>query len=170
MKYTDQELAEKMKKRLGKERQRQQRWRNRQREKGLKPITGMISQKAFDILTEEKKKTGETVSDTIEKALLHLKIQPDQCNSQKDTDVIIDRNKTSSEKGTKYQEEIIHRITRMRSDENLPFNEIARLLNEKGLETLTGEDCWDGKGIYNIYKKVETAESPPAFCAGTGKK
>ena len=41
-------------------------------------------QKAFDILTEEKKRTGKTVSDIIEKALLHLRIKPDQCSAEAD--------------------------------------------------------------------------------------
>lgn len=54
------------------DRARQQRWRDRQRSQGKKQISAMISLKAQLILSREKKRTGETNSDIIERAILNL--------------------------------------------------------------------------------------------------
>ena len=54
------------------DRERQQRWRDRQRSRGKKQISAMISLKAQLILNREKKRTGETASDIIERAILNL--------------------------------------------------------------------------------------------------
>jgi hypothetical protein len=44
---------------------------------------------------------------------------------------------------------------KMRHENNLPFNEIAKIFNEEGLKTLSGDEVWDGKTIYAIYKNIE---------------
>jgi hypothetical protein len=54
------------------DRARQQRWRDRQRSRGKMQISAMISLKAQLILKREKKRTGETNSDIIERAILNL--------------------------------------------------------------------------------------------------
>ena len=54
------------------DRRRQTRWRERQREEGKKQISAMISLKAQLILNREKRRTGETNSDVIERAILSL--------------------------------------------------------------------------------------------------
>ena len=51
---------------------RQSRWRNRQRQAGKKQVSAMISLKAQLILNREKKRTGESNSEVIERAILAL--------------------------------------------------------------------------------------------------
>ena len=54
------------------DRERQKRWRERQSREGKKQIAVMISLKAQLILSREKKRTGETNSQVIERAILQL--------------------------------------------------------------------------------------------------
>jgi hypothetical protein len=59
------------------DRLRQTRWRQRQREEGRKQISAMISLKAQIILNREKRRTGETNSEIIERVILNLTQKPD---------------------------------------------------------------------------------------------
>ncbi len=54
------------------DRERQQRWRDRQQRLGKKQVSAMISLKAQLILNREKKRTGKTNSEIIEGAILKL--------------------------------------------------------------------------------------------------
>ncbi len=54
------------------DRDRQNRWRQRQRDQGKKQVSAMISLKAQLILSREKKRTGESNSQVIERAILNL--------------------------------------------------------------------------------------------------
>jgi hypothetical protein len=54
------------------DRLRQTRWRQRQRGEGKKQISAMVSLKAQIILNREKKRTGESNSQVIERAILSL--------------------------------------------------------------------------------------------------
>lgn len=54
------------------DRERQKRWRQRQHNQGKKQISVMISLKAQLILHREKKRTGQTNSEIIERAILEL--------------------------------------------------------------------------------------------------
>lgn len=54
------------------DRERQKRWRDRQKKDGKKQISAMISLKAQIILNREKRRTDETTSEVIEKAILLL--------------------------------------------------------------------------------------------------
>jgi hypothetical protein len=54
------------------DRQRQERWRQRQKNLGKKQVSAMISMKAQLILNREKKRTGNTTSEIIENAILKL--------------------------------------------------------------------------------------------------
>lgn len=157
MKYTEQELAAKMKKRLANERDRQRRWRLRQKEKGLKPIAGMVSDEALTILKDQKKKTGETISKLLEKAILKLSMPNPSAEEEFDSihSPAPDNVQESEKDATKYKEEIFDKIKKMRHENNLPFNEIAKIFNEEGLRTLSAENSWDGKSIYTIYKNIE---------------
>ena len=157
MKYTEQELAEKMKKRLASERDRQYRWRLRQKEKGLHPVAGMISKEASNILHAEKKITGETTSAILEKAILNL---PSITSTSEKIfcpapDLLTDIS-LQKENSLEYKESIYNKIRKMRRENNLPFNEIAKIFNEDGLKTLSGDEAWDGKTIYEIYKNMES--------------
>ena len=61
-----------LKQRRKTDRDRQQRWRNRQREQGKKQISAMLSLKAQIILNREKRRTHASTSDVIEAAILGL--------------------------------------------------------------------------------------------------
>ena len=54
------------------DRERQTRWRQSQRNQGKKQISAMISLKAQIILNREKKRTGESNSEVVERAILSL--------------------------------------------------------------------------------------------------
>lgn len=61
-----------LKQRRRTDRDRQQRWRDRQREQGKKQISAMLSLKAQIILNREKRRTHATTSEVIEQAILRL--------------------------------------------------------------------------------------------------
>jgi hypothetical protein len=61
-----------LKQRRKTDRDRQQRWRDRQREQGKKQISAMLSLKAQIILNREKRRTKTSTSDVIEQAILRL--------------------------------------------------------------------------------------------------
>ena len=52
--------------------ERQKRWRKRRLEEGRKQVSAMISLKAQLILNREKKRTGETNAQVVERAILRL--------------------------------------------------------------------------------------------------
>lgn len=52
--------------------ERQEKWRKKQKALGKKPYTIMLGRKAQSILENEKKRTGKSLSIIIEKALLYL--------------------------------------------------------------------------------------------------
>jgi hypothetical protein len=54
------------------DRLRQTRWRQRQHAEGKKQISAMVSLKAQIILNREKKRTGESNSQVIERAILAM--------------------------------------------------------------------------------------------------
>ena len=54
------------------DRERQKRWRERRLMEGSRQVSAMISLKAQLILKREKKRTGETNSQVIERAILKL--------------------------------------------------------------------------------------------------
>jgi len=61
-----------LKERRNTDKERQRRWRNRQRQSGKKQVSAMISLKAQIILNREKKRACASTSDVIEQAILHL--------------------------------------------------------------------------------------------------
>jgi hypothetical protein len=54
------------------DRDRQKRWRERRIKEGRRQVSAMISMKAQLILAREKKRSGETNSQVIERAILSL--------------------------------------------------------------------------------------------------
>lgn len=71
-----------LKERRKTDRDRQQRWRDRQREQGKKQISVMLSLKAQIILNREKKRTNASTSDVIEQAILRLTEPPKIKNTE----------------------------------------------------------------------------------------
>lgn len=61
-----------LKERRKSDRERQRRWKARQKAEGKKNITAMISLKSQLILNREKRRTGQSTSAIIEKAILLL--------------------------------------------------------------------------------------------------
>lgn len=61
-----------LKSRRNMDRLRQRKWRKRQMELGKKQVTAMISLKAQILLNREKRTSGESTSQIIERALLAL--------------------------------------------------------------------------------------------------
>jgi len=58
---------------MGTEKERLRRWREKNRAKGMKSYTIMLSREAQYVLTREKERSNATYSSIIEKALLRLK-------------------------------------------------------------------------------------------------
>ena len=65
-----------LKERRKSDRERQRRWKERQKQQGKKLVSAMISLKAQLILFREKKRTGESNSEVIERAILNLNKKP----------------------------------------------------------------------------------------------
>ena len=61
-----------LKDRRNTDRERQRRWRDRQRQSGRKQVSAMISLKAQIILNREKRRAHASTSDVIEQAILLL--------------------------------------------------------------------------------------------------
>ena len=64
-----------LKERRQTDRLRQQRWRQRQQEEGKKQVSAMLSLKAQILLNREKRRSGESTSQVIERALMALQHQ-----------------------------------------------------------------------------------------------
>ena len=71
-----------LKERRKTDRDRQKRWRERQRKIGKKQISAMLSLKAQIILIREKRRTNTTTSDVIERAILRLAEKQPDSNSE----------------------------------------------------------------------------------------
>jgi len=69
-----------LKQRRKTDRDRQQRWRDRQREQGKKQISVMLSLKAQIILNREKRRGNASTSDVVEQAILRLAEAPKSKN------------------------------------------------------------------------------------------
>ncbi|MFZ1985409.1 MAG: hypothetical protein WAU91_13405 [Desulfatitalea sp.] len=65
-----------LKQRRETDRERQHRWRERQRNQGKKQVSAMLSLKAQIILNREKRRTNASTSDVIEQAILRLAETP----------------------------------------------------------------------------------------------
>lgn len=65
-----------LKQRRETDRERQQRWRERQRDQGKKQVSAMLSLKAQIILNREKRRSNASTSDIIEQAILRLAETP----------------------------------------------------------------------------------------------
>jgi hypothetical protein len=61
-----------LKQRRETDRERQQRWRERQHNQGKKQVSAMLSLKAQIILNREKRRSSASTSDIIEQAILRL--------------------------------------------------------------------------------------------------
>jgi hypothetical protein len=61
-----------LKERRQTDRIRQQKWRQRQQELGKKQVSVMLSLKAQILLNREKRRSGESTSEIIERALMAL--------------------------------------------------------------------------------------------------
>ena len=70
-----------LKQRRETDRERQQRWRERQRNQGKKQVSAMLSLKAQIILNREKRRTNASTSDIIEQAILRLAESPKEKGS-----------------------------------------------------------------------------------------
>jgi len=57
---------------MGTGKERIRRWRERNKIEGRKPVTIVISKKAYYILSKEKEKTGDNYGTIVEKALLNM--------------------------------------------------------------------------------------------------
>jgi hypothetical protein len=154
MEPDDKALAEKMRARLHNERERQRRWRQRQQDQGRKSVSAMLSREACAILQEERERTGERVSDILERAVMAL------APGQK-TDVVISNVENDvlepvEDEGDIFQESIqlFEQIVALREVEHLPFNEIAHRLNEEGIPSPDGFVPWQGRQVYDLYRRV----------------
>ncbi len=164
MGHSEKVLVEKMKARLIGERDRQRRWRSRQKERGLKSVVGLISSTAFEILQQEKRRTGERVSDILERAIVALgktETNNDK-NSVTNNDTCHDAKvqPSSTEGKTDSMADTLLLIEDLRIKQRLPFNEIARRLNESGCNAPAGQDSWDGRQVYGLLKRLNIKDKP----------
>lgn len=160
MARSEKRLAEKMKVRLSGERDRQRRWRMRQLEKGCKSIAGMVSLQAYEILQKEKARTGERVSDILERAILALSKQGVHCVINNEMSCATKNSSLSHAEGSGNKSELILLIEDLRIKKRLPFNEIARRLNESGYVAPTGQDHWEGRQVYDLFKQLNIEDKP----------
>lgn len=154
MELDDKALAEKMKARLLKERARQRRWRERQHNQGRKSVSGMISREAYDVLQAERERTGERVSDILERAVMAL-VRETVIGGVIDN-AIEDSLEPPEAAVDVFQEsmQLFEKIVKMRDNDQLPFNEIAHRLNEEGAQSPDGFAPWQGRQVYDLYRRV----------------
>lgn len=151
MEMNQEELARKMKSRLARERDRQRRWREKQHRQGRRTITSMISRHAYETLQQERERTGERIADILDRAILGIVKSGVTNNVNIDAPV-----QTESMPAVAHDDDyVLAAIKRMRSDEGLPFNEIAHRLNDEGLPSPDGFAPWQGRQVYELFKKNE---------------
>ena len=123
---------------------RQNNWRTKQKALGKKPYTVMLSRKAQAILEDEKKRTRESLSIIIEKAILYLgkSISGNKENVTGNND--------------DYMKDIINNIVSMKDVDRLTFIEIAEKLTSAGIKTNEGVSEWDRRQVYMLYNQAQT--------------
>jgi len=109
------------------DRERQKRWRMNKLAAGNKPIQLMLTPEAQEILTQEKKRTGEPFVSIIHRAVIGLKGELPEVAAEKQEDRAPEN---------KAIQEMILKMDQEGKDEW----QISRILNERGVPT------WDDKG------------------------
>ena len=107
------------------------------------PLATMLSEKAYDILEQEKERTGEDLSAILEKAIINLRTQTPATSRQ---EVVV---------GEDYESQILNRMVAMRDNKELSFDEIARQFNREGLKTFSGKGQWHGITISAMYERFK---------------
>jgi len=121
---------------------RQHNWRRKQKALGRKPYTVMLGRKAQAVLENEKKRTGESLSIIIEKALLYLEKS-------------ISGNKETVTGNDGYLENIINNIVSMKDVDRLTFIEIAEKLTSDGVKTDERISEWNRRQVYMLYNEAK---------------
>ena len=121
---------------------RQHNWRKKQKSLGKKPYTVMLGRKAQYVLENEKKRTGESLSIIIEKALLYFGKS-------------IFGNKENLTEDDGYLKKIINNIVRMKDVDQLTFIEIAEKLTSSGIQPTEGASEWDRRQVYMLYNQAQ---------------
>ena len=65
-------MGKTLKERRETDRERQRRWRAKHRSQGKRPISIMLSNDVKDLINQEKRRTGETIAQLVERAIRHI--------------------------------------------------------------------------------------------------
>ena len=138
---------------------RQRKWKEKQRSEGKKPVTVMLSEKAYEILETETEKTKENQQTVIERAILNLQTVTSSTPVDKPivTSNIPEGKIPVTGTAKEYKKGIYELIVNLHDTEELSFGEISRRFNNEGLQTLSGKGIWHPKTISKMHKRLKEA-------------
>lgn len=122
------------------DRRRFKRWKERQEKAGKRHISGMISAQAFQVLNQQRAKSGNSISAVIEKALIGFYGEVPGPEPKPQEPELVPALPHYEDKG--YKDYIIDQIKTLKQ-EGLSFRQIATELESRGLKTLAGKDKWN---------------------------
>jgi hypothetical protein len=140
------------------EKERQKKWQERQRAKGKKRLTVMIDQNALTIIEREKKRTRESLSSIVSRALLSIgkKVSDnDEADNTRTTDVNVSDNATGP---LEHNDNIMERIVSLMGVVGLSPEEVAQRFNDENVDSLMNTNPWTSEKINALYTKATTAK------------
>jgi Recombinase len=131
------------------DRERVKRWRAKHQKSGGRSLQVMLTPEARKALDLERKKTGESITAIVNRAILQL-----------------GRTETAgrtSIMGTKQPErdDIMAKILIMHALHDMNQSQIAKALNDKGVQTFSGKGKWYSSTIRNIFQNLREKGALP---------
>lgn len=128
--------------------ERQQKFRDKQKSKGKKPVTVMLPAELKELIDKEKERTGETITSIIEKAVTRLL---DPAPISKGSDVI--QTKKQAVYSDPAMKKLYALIKTLESSGGTPGN-IAQLLNNSNQKHPDKDADWEAEDVEEILWEI----------------
>ncbi len=139
--------------------ERQQKFREKQKKEGKKPVTVMLPAKVKELIDKEKERTGETITSIIERAVLNLF---DAVTSNDDPEVKQRKKEAIYNDPTMKK---LYRLIKTFDSSGTPPGSIATLLNISEYDPPDKGDDWKAEDVKKILREIK--EFMPAILLET---
>jgi hypothetical protein len=123
------------------DRERVKRWREKHQKSGGQSLQVMLTPEARKVLDHERERTGESITAIVNRAVLQL--------GTKETAGSADTIGTRQPK----RDNIVAKIIMM-NHQGMNHSQIARALNDKGVQTFSGKGTWYPGTIRNLLNSL----------------